>query len=92
MRTARHESGATAANHVLRGIVAAVCMSPVGCSYIESIMEREGQPDDRTVVSEREGVVSVSRRDLPRYVCATDFLLVCDNAGGSTYSCHCDLR
>jgi hypothetical protein len=73
-------------------IVAAACLSCSGCSYLQSMMaSKPQQADNRTVLTGGDGMVFISARDLPRFTCVPELLLVCETFGGPQYVCGCKL-
>jgi hypothetical protein len=62
-----------------------------GCAYMETVMEREGEPDTRVQLPSLNGNFFLSYREIADYTCAQDLLLQCDRTG-STYSCWCGPR
>ena len=78
---------AIAASIALQGLL----LGLVGCTQIQTQLQRTGSPDNRIELGWQERV-SAHPRDLAKYKCQSARTLVCDGGGAITLSCTCVLR
>ena len=63
----------------------------VGCTYIDTQLQRRAPPDTRVKLGWQDRVFVYSR-DVTDYTCQSHYLLMCDGGGGIALSCTCVLR
>jgi hypothetical protein len=71
--------------------IASACLLVSSCSYMETVMNRKGQPDSRVQLGIESGTVLLARQEIPNYTCAEPWLFKCDRSG-SVYACACTRR
>jgi len=71
--------------------IAAASLLASGCSYMETVTNRKGQPDSRVQLGMESGTVFLTRQEIPSYTCSEPWLFKCDRSG-VIYACACARR
>ena len=62
-----------------------------GCSFLETVITRTADPDQRTQLGWQAGAVTLRRGELDDYKCIDDLPLQCESVGGNPL-CRCPYR
>jgi hypothetical protein len=71
-------------------VLMSLSVALVGCTYIDTQLQRRAPPDTRVQLGWQDRV-SVYSTDLANYTCRGGYRLTCDRGGAITWSCTCEL-
>ena len=72
-------------------VLMSLSVALVGCTYIDTQLQRRAPPDTRVKLGWQDRV-SVYSRDAADFTCQSHYVLTCDRGGAITLSCTCELR